>query len=124
MLDILAVVGSSKWPVGSERPVKDYICGYLGGGPLPDLIISGGAAGVDSWAIEVARELGVPYDFRNYLPENPRWQPRGFKARNLKIARTCTRLLAVRSVTSRTFGSGWTAIMAEELGKSVHVELL
>lgn len=123
MFDILAIVGSKDWPPGSEHVVKEIIRERLTAS-RPDLVISGGARGVDSWGAQVARELEIPCDDLNYLPENRRWEPRGFKARNIKMGKACTRLLAIRSSTSRTFGSGWTANYARDLGKPVEMIVL
>lgn len=116
--DVLAVVGSEHWPADSdsEERVKEVIRAVVAI-RRPDKVISGGAAGVDTWAIQVAKELGI--DYEEFRPKNRRWAPDGFKARNIVIARTCTRLLAVRSRLSTRYGSGWTADYAERLGKPV-----
>lgn len=118
---ILAVVGSYKISLAERIDASELIFWatehYLNiyG---PDLnVISGGADGVDTSAREVAWSLGVP--FHEYLPENNRWEPNGFKARNIIIAETCDSLLCIRSQKSKTYGSGWTADRAERLGKRV-----
>lgn len=118
LLDVLAIVGSEHWPVGSEGQVKAVIREVLGR-RRPDMVISGGALGVDTWAIEVAEEMAIPYDYESYLPEKRQWEPRGFKARNIKIARSCTRILCIRSRLATRYGSGWTADYAERLNKPV-----
>lgn len=114
--DVFAIVGSEHWPDGSEPRVKAMIRAAIEAYP-PDMIISGGAAGVDTWAVEVARGMGVPC--QEFPPNNRRWAPDGFKARNIVMARTCTRMLAIRSLTSTRYGSGWTADYAEKIGKPV-----
>lgn len=60
----------------------------------PDKLVSGGChlGGVDVWAIKIATELGIPTE--EYLPENLRWTPNGYKERNLRIARS-NRVLCV-----------------------------
>lgn len=116
MSDVLAIVGSTSWPDGDLAQVRRFIETAIED-DRPDEIISGGAAGVDELAVQIARERGIPY--REFRPRNRRWQPNGFKERNLKIANECTRLLAIRSQYSRTYGSGWTADRAEEHGKPV-----
>lgn len=115
----LAIVGSRTFadPDG-ERRARELI--RMAIGPLchGDMVVSGGAkAGVDHWAEEIAAEFGR--EMRVYLPENPRWEPDGYKARNILVARDCTGLLAIRCARSPTYGSGWTADMAEKLGKPV-----
>lgn len=112
----LAVVGSSNITDHQlfmvETIVKGWIYQYR-----PSLIISGGAKGVDRTAEVAANMMGVPTSI--YLPLNARWEPEGYKDRNLKIATECTHLLCIRSLQSTTYGSGWTADRAEEMGKTV-----
>lgn len=118
MKDVLAIVGSTSWPneaslLEARRRIEEVLDARR-----PDEIISGGAPGIDRLAVIIAHERGIPC--REFLPRNRRWAPDGFKARNIEIAEECTRLLAIRSSTSTTFGSGWTANHAEhELGKPV-----
>jgi len=52
-------------------------------------------------------------------PVNRRWEPDGFKARNIAIAEACDELLCIRNPESSSYGSGWTANYAETLGKKV-----
>lgn len=79
--------------------------------------ISGGEeSGVDTWAEMKAISFG--WDTRIHLPLTKNWE--GFKARNILIANDADVLYAIRSRTSTTFGSGWTANYAEKLGKEVH----
>ena len=44
----------------------------------------------------------------------------GFAERNMKIAEMCVCLVRIASTTTSTYGSGWTADRAEELGKDVY----
>lgn len=86
-------------------------------------VVSGGAQGVDSLVRRRAAE-GFGWTIENgkfveCLPEHPRWEPRGYKARNLLIAQTCTHLVRIACPLARTYGSGWTADRAAELGKDV-----
>ncbi len=94
----------------------------------PEVIISGGAKGVDSIAETIARQFG--YDPEIHLPKSNRWAPYGYEERNRIIADRCTHLLALRDCGSKsngwmetsahgTYGSGWTADEAERLGKVV-----
>lgn len=54
-----------------------------------EVLVSGGChlGGVDIWAEEIARELGCYDSDYIFLPEELQWVPRGYRARNLKIAR-------------------------------------
>lgn len=81
----------------------------------PDSVVTGGAKGVDTIAIKVANARGILLDVR--LPDVPRWG--AFKARNIEIAERCDELIAIRSLQSKTYGSGWTADYAEKIGRKV-----
>ena len=114
---ILAIVGSVALQAGDQTKyaanlIKEALSAYD-----PELVISGGAAGIDTLGKELAERLG--YAFEEFLPENNRWEPNGFKARNTLIAEKCTHLLCIRTKQSTTYGSGWTADLAEKLGKHV-----
>lgn len=87
--------------------------------------ISGGEpTGVDTWAEEIV-DVWRGIEKQIFLPE-PRtgrdspsdWER--FKKRNIKVAEACDVLYAIRSKSSTTYGSGWTADYAEKLGKEVH----
>jgi predicted Rossmann fold nucleotide-binding protein DprA/Smf involved in DNA uptake len=113
----LAIVGSSKsWttPGAMEaiRLIDTVLDRYQ-----PQVVITGGAPGVDSWAAREAGKRGIAVI--EHRPANKRWKPHGFEERNLLIANDCTHLVCIRSSASRTYGSGWTADRAEELGKPV-----
>lgn len=93
-------------------------------------VVSGGANGIDLIAEEEAFKLGVPTKI--FKPLISQWEDEeitdcsgdpftltGYRSRNLQIAEYCDRLICIRSQSSRTYGSGWTADRAEEMGKSV-----
>jgi len=121
--DILAIVGSTVFH-------NDNLAASMALGLIvdfiketkPEMIISGGAIGIDTIAKVSAENLFVP--FKEYSPRNARWAPDGYLARNKIIAITCTRLLCVRHFKSKTYGSGWTADYAESLHKSVVRKIL
>lgn len=79
----------------------------------PALVISGGAAGVDTIAETAA--LGLGYPFKKFPPEGKGWL--WYKKRNLAMAKACTRLVRIVSKRSKTYGSGWTRDRAAEMGK-------
>lgn len=88
----------------------------------PEEVISGGARGVDTWAVEEAKAMGIPTHV--IRPKNPRWEPEGFKERNIAIAKRCTDLLSIRCTSgpciyTGTEGAKFTANMAQEYGRVV-----
>lgn len=112
---LLAVVGSTKTTDKQLELASKIIRGFFL--EVPRLIISGGAVGIDTLASSMADEYDIPK--RIHLPKNNRWKPDGFQDRNLLIATDCTHLLCIRTSQSTTYGSGWTADRAEEMGKTV-----
>lgn len=87
----------------------------------PHTVISGGADGVDSIAINRAEAWGGT-ETQVFLPEVERWYgdgKKGYKLRNIEIAEACDELVAIRSLQSETYGSGWTADYAEKIGRKV-----
>lgn len=113
---LLAVVGSVNITDHQRGLASIIIDGFLNCYE-PDLVISGGAKGIDSLA-KVRADIGGIHT-RIHLPKNNRWKPDGFQDRNLLIAEDCTHLLCIRTSQSTTYGSGWTADRAEEMGKTV-----
>lgn len=112
----LAIVGSVKVNEAQELIAHCIIRGFLHRFET-ELVISGGAIGIDTIAEGLADQFYIPKQI--YLPEFPRWKPNGYEDRNLKIAEECTHLLCIRTQQSTTYGSGWTADRAEGLGKTV-----
>jgi hypothetical protein len=81
----------------------------------PDLVISGGADGIDTVADITATGLNFPFEL--YLPEKPNWTY--YQLRDAQMAIRCDALVCIRSIQSKTYGSGWTADFAESMGKPV-----
>ena len=107
----LAIVGAVILK-DSPHEVKDIIRSEINR-LKPTEIISGGAEGVDTFAEEVANELGLKKTI--FLPEKKCWE--FFKKRNIQIANECDQLLRIASDRSKTYGSGWTRDRAVEMGK-------
>lgn len=87
----------------------------------PEVVISGGAPGVDTLAEQAAASLGYE-DYRVVVMRARVKRFEGFggyRERNVKIAETCTHLLQIVCRQSKTYGSGWTADHAEKLGRVV-----
>jgi hypothetical protein len=89
----------------------------------PDVVISGGADGSD----EIARQAALAAGYREadgtlliFRPAVRRFHgPGGYRERDEKIARECTHLLRLACLKATTYGSGWTADRAEQLGATV-----
>ena len=121
---MLAIVGSRD----CHREARGLVAKVLKA-HRPILVISGGAkakwsdtrAGllsIDKVAVEEAAAQGIQtYEI---TPSTYHWAgPGGFMQRNQKIAEACVCLVRIASDTTTTYGSGWTADRAEELGKNV-----
>ena len=128
-IPILAIVGSQSWADESRTLLAKFCIASAVSFLEPTLIISGGCPkGVDKWVEEEWLErMGnddVPHKpgFQDYPAEIQAWDPpvgKGFKKRNIEVATNCDALVAIRSKSSFTYGSGWTANYAEMLGKKV-----
>ena len=86
----IAIVGtSSNLSENQERDMRQYIATVLQKYDVEnDIIISGGAPGVDSIALEIAENLGfevLPFD-----PIKRGWKY--YKKRNIEIAKECDEL--------------------------------
>lgn len=64
-----------------------------------DIIISGGASGPDTWAKEVANELGVRC--KEFIADWKEYGKRAGVIRNTQIVKTCDRILAFWDGSSR-----------------------
>lgn len=114
---ILAIVGSTDVTTTQAHTAMLLINGLILSYEDPK-VISGGAAGIDTIVEGTARNQGCFH--RKFLPKFARWEPEGFKDRNMLIAQACDVLWSFRSEQSKTYGSGWTADYAESIGKEVH----
>ena len=105
-----------------------------------DVVVSGKChlGGIDIWAIEVAKELGL--DYTEYPPAYLSWE-RGYKPRNIQIARDSDQVICVtvrelppnyvgmrfdycyHCHTNEHVKSGgcWTVKYAKSIGKEGHV---
>lgn len=105
----LAIVGSVSLAGNAEaaRLIEEALDKYQ-----PTLVVSGGAKGIDSMAVQAAKRRGIA--FKEYLPKTQNWA--GFKPRNLLIANNCDALVRIVARASKTYGSGWTRDRAKERG--------
>lgn len=115
----LAIVGSTDL-LQPQCDIVNWMVWCVVVAENPSEVISGGADGVDGIAKETALDLGC--EVKEFLPDVFIWDGgarRGFKQRNIEIARSCDELLCIRSLQSKTYRSGWTADYAEQLSKPV-----
>lgn len=89
----------------------------------PDVVISGGADGVDGIAERVARDIGYREEAGTLIIHRPTVKrfhgPGGYQERDALIAADCTHLLRLSCRQATTYGSGWTADEAGRLGRIV-----
>lgn len=110
MNEIVAIVGSRKWP--EPEAIRDYVYSL----DESDTVISGECPeGVDLWAKMYAQERGLAY--KGYPPRRDLWGDDCYKARNRQIAKACTRLVAFHYQNSG--GTQQTINFARKFGKSV-----
>ncbi len=126
----LAVVGTSKkFTVKQDILMRNSIVDVLDKYPRDGSvgIISGGAKGVDTLAVDIAKSLG----FRTYVnyPEKEEWKY--YKIRNLKIAEQCGAIFCFTFSTNESncyhhklqekphlkTGGCWTLEKVKEMGK-------
>ena len=86
----IAIVGTSiNLTENEERDMRQYIALILKKYDITqNVIISGGAKGVDKLSLEIAKGLG--FKTETYTPEKEEWEY--YKKRNLKIASDCDEL--------------------------------
>ena len=89
----------------------------------PAVVISGGADGVDKIAEQAAAAAGYSEAAGTLIIHRPRVRRfhgyGGYRWRDEIIARDCTHLLRIACCQATTYGSGWTADRAGQLGADV-----
>jgi hypothetical protein len=84
----IAIVGheAAKFTRATEDIARQIIRELIEG--RASVVVSGGChlGGIDIWAVEEARSLGI--ETREHLPKKQTWNG-GYRERNLKIARDC-----------------------------------
>ena len=110
----LGIVGSRKLSFPAcQAVILQYIKEFE-----PELVVSGGARGVDTHAVRVARKLGVPTAV--FHPHN--LEQVGKEAnfiRNRRIAGSADMLLCLNAGSSPSGGTAYTQRYAAKLGKKV-----
>jgi hypothetical protein len=129
----LAIVGAEQkaWDKFDEEAARIVIRRALE--KIKPLVVVSGACpkgGADIWAVEEAKKLGI--ETLEFVPKNSRWEPEGFKARNIQIAESCDELICFvkpgdkychHCNVSDHFPNGgcWTAKKAQSIGKKVYI---
>lgn len=113
----LAIVGSRLFAEDKVRAshAREFIVWVLEK-YQPELVVSGGAKGIDRMGVQEARLHNIP--FEEFFPIGYNWE--AFKARDMQIAERCTHMVAIIHMNSRTRGADWTAKYAESIGKKVY----
>jgi hypothetical protein len=106
-----AIVGSRDWP--NEELVVDFVKSLK----KSDVIISGGAKGPDTWAVNAAKQLGL-----ETVVHKADWDKLGRAAgmiRNKDIVNDCDKLVAFWDEVSR--GTKHSIGLAEKQGKLLRI---
>lgn len=111
MAEHVAIVGSRGY--SSEQQVRRYVAALA----EDTVIVSGGARGVDTWALDEARRRGMRVVL--HRPDWGRYGKRAGFVRNSLIVRDCDRCVAFWDGQSR--GTMDTVRKCEESGKPVEV---
>lgn len=116
---VLAIVGSLSLEGNdeAEQLIRNILTTRLAACPIAK-VISGGARGIDSMVVTIAKGMGIPTE--EFKPKRQAWlrdSPDGFWARNIKIAQECDELVRIVASDSRTYGSGWTRDLVRGMGK-------
>lgn len=85
---IVAIVGSRDWPEDQKFVIENFVNSL----PMDAVVVSGQAAGVDTWAEDAAKALGL-----KFLPFPADWKQFGRRAgylRNVQIVEACTEVTA------------------------------
>jgi len=111
IIERVAIIGSRNWP--HPEAVEQYVDTLAPG----TIVISGGAAGVDTWAEEAARVKGL-----EVIVIEPEWHKHGLSAgmrRNTDIVEACDRVVAF--IFNNSAGSRATVTIAGIKGKPTTV---
>lgn len=123
MTIVLAVVGTRVLACDGDQAGAAWRIDSVIKALNPDVVISGGADGVDTIAEIVASSLGYWEDNGKLVIHRPTvkrfYGAGGYRARDIVIAYQCTHLLRLACRQATTYGSGWTADYAESLGRIV-----
>lgn len=92
MVSYLAFVGASVLPSGSAAAVRSVVAGRLASLDSSSVVVvSGGATGVDSIAVDVAKSMG--FETLVFPPKTHDWP--GHKARNIQIAQKAGSIIVI-----------------------------
>ena len=114
----IAIVGAQedKWNTDQKSRVKAMLLNLL---TRNDTLVSGQSpkGGIDIWAEEAADATRAKKLI--FKPNFHRWEPDGYKDRNIRIAQECDIMYVFSPEQDEWNGGKWTGKYAEELGKKV-----
>lgn len=111
----VAIVGSRRWP--DPAVVRSAVRSFVDALPAGTVVVSGGAAGVDTWAEQAARRRGLAV-----VVIRADWRRLGRRAgyvRNAEVVERSDRVVAFWDGVSP--GTGHTVRIARRRGRSVQV---
>ena len=113
----LIIVGSTETNSDDSLPIIEEVIKRL----KPKKVGSGCAIGTDTHVELYCKTHDIP--FKRFPPEHHSWHGtlnlRGFKYRNLKMAKWGNYGIRIASRRSRSYGSGWTIDQMEKMKKPV-----
>lgn len=126
----LAIVGTSRLSDNEERDARQLISHIIKSNS-PDLIISGGANGIDIIAEDIAKQLRVPVMI--FSPVENNWN--SYKQRNIEIATLCDELYCITTkikdkrcyhcdLDHQRTGGCYTKNLANNMRKTTHVMVI
>ena len=107
----LAIVGSRKCPEIDNASHLPF---------MPDVIISGGAIGIDTLARKFAEQNNIP--IIEFLPEYPKYGRKAPLMRNIQIVENCDFVIALWD--GKSLGTKFTLDYAKKLGKPITIIFL
>lgn len=105
-MKVIGIVGheGAKFTPAAEATARQIIVHALN---RKDAVLTSGhchLGGIDIWAEEVARALGCFDERYIFAPQQLRWEPRGYKQRNILIAEACT---SIHNIVVATLPPGY-----------------
>lgn len=114
----IAIVGCRDWNKEDEIKIRDKIKRCIDLLPKDTIVVSGGARGVDSWAANYAKEIGLPAP-QIFLPDYEKYGKAAPFVRNKTIIENADLIIAFWDGKSK--GTLHAINIAKELNKRIRI---